>query len=321
MTTVPGRLTVSYLVKCALAAGDTLIKKDQNGVNYTFPGSIGLAPEYKTEGCKKDCAERLSACLMAHINTTGTHIPLWMASPEAAIGWGRSPSFPTQEGTFFGQLMVTNEAYNLDAYFCNGPSVANDIVPGRLGSNHGAVPYANAYPVDGGMCDKPDKSHCIMQSNGDGAISCNARGITWTHPLTVWRGQIFQAEEASVLGASIISSSTNSNGKRVGNIGSTSTVTFRNVNATTAGSNRLVVYYANGDLGTLPRYLIVKVNNGTAQSKAFPTVEQANWSKVGQAIITLDGFVAGSTNTVQFLGDGVHAAPDLDWIEVIGAGL
>ena len=48
MTTSGGRKTVSYLVKCALAAGDSLVKQDQNGVNYTFAGGIGLCPAWKT---------------------------------------------------------------------------------------------------------------------------------------------------------------------------------------------------------------------------------------------------------------------------------
>src|SRR6185436_499031 len=45
----------------------------------------------------------------------------------------------------------------------------------------------------------------------------------------------------------------------------------------------------------------------------------ADWHKIGQMMITLSGFTAGSTNTVQFLGDGTHSAPDLDWIEVVQA--
>src|SRR6267154_2348562 len=36
MTDANGRKTVSYLVRCALATGDTLVKQDQNNVNYTF---------------------------------------------------------------------------------------------------------------------------------------------------------------------------------------------------------------------------------------------------------------------------------------------
>src|SRR6266478_1385817 len=36
MTTADGRNTVAYLVRCALPAGTTLVKKDQYGVSYSF---------------------------------------------------------------------------------------------------------------------------------------------------------------------------------------------------------------------------------------------------------------------------------------------
>ena len=50
MTTDGGRKTVAYLVKCALARNDSLVKQDQNGVNYTFPGGLGLCPQWKNGG-------------------------------------------------------------------------------------------------------------------------------------------------------------------------------------------------------------------------------------------------------------------------------
>ena len=50
MTTAAGRKTVAYLVKCALAANDSLVKQDQNGTNYTFAGGIGLCPAWKNGG-------------------------------------------------------------------------------------------------------------------------------------------------------------------------------------------------------------------------------------------------------------------------------
>jgi hypothetical protein len=324
MTTAAGRQTVSYLVKCALAAGDTLVKQDQNGASYTYAGSLGLAPQYKTGGCGQDCTEMLSACMMAHINTSGVHIPLWMTSPASSVGWGQSPYYPTSEGTFFGQIFVVNGVNNIDGYFCNGPSVASDVVPGRLGSSQGNVPYANAYPTSGGLC--ATSGHCTLlalttgETISDGAESCVGNGITWTYSMNVWRGQIFQAENATLdSGVSIQTASTNSGGKRIGNIGPTATVTFKKVMAGAAGSNQLVVYFANGDCGSGQRYFNVKVNGGSAQNKSFPIVAQGDWTAIGQATITLTGFTAGDTNTVQFMGDGSHSAPDLDWIEVMAA--
>jgi hypothetical protein len=330
MTTADGRQLVSYLVKCALAASDSLVKKDQYGASYTFAGGLGLAPQYKTAGCNKDCSEALSACILAHVNTAGVHIPLWMTAPDAAIGWGQSPYYPTAEGTFFGQLFVVNTSYNLDAYYCNRSAVASDVVPGRLGSNQSGAPYANAYPTSAGMDGLCATQHptggCTMHALGtgettsDGADSCRLNGVTWAHPMNVWRGQVFQAE-AAILdpGVGIIANPNNSGGKRVGYIGPSSTVTFKNVMAASAGSNQLVVYFANGDTGSSTRYFNIKVNGGAAQSVAFPVVASGDWSKVGQSLVTLTGFSAGSTNTVQFLGDGLHGAPDLDWIEVVAA--
>jgi hypothetical protein len=59
------------------------------------------------------------------------------------------------------------------------------------------------------------------------------------------------------------------------------------------------------------------VNGGAPQNRSFASLECANWHKIGQSIITLTGFNAGNTNTIEFLGDGTHAVPDLDWIEII----
>ncbi|HTA20005.1 MAG TPA: hypothetical protein VK989_11970, partial [Polyangia bacterium] len=284
-----------------------------------------------TGGCNKDCSEELSSCLMAHINSASVHIPLWMTSPMTTVGWGQSPYYPTAEGTFFGQILVTNASNALDAYYCNSPSVSNDVVPGRLGSNQGSVPYSNAWPKTANMDGLCQTSHstggCAMhplaagETVSDGAESCTLNGTTWTHPISVWRGQIFQAEKATIPNANmIVYDAANSNGARVGNIGPTASVKFTNVMAGAAGSNNLVVYFANGDCptGNL-RYFNIKVNGGAAQSRSFASISCGNWDAIGQTMVTLSGFTAGSTNTVEFLGDGTHAAPDLDWIEVMAA--
>src|SRR5205085_10667115 len=47
MTTASGRTTVAYLVKCALPAGHSITKKDQNGVYYTFPVAIGAGAAWE----------------------------------------------------------------------------------------------------------------------------------------------------------------------------------------------------------------------------------------------------------------------------------
>jgi hypothetical protein len=104
MTTDSGRRTVAYIVKCALSSNDSLVKQDQNGASYTFPGGIGLCPSWKDSGIATNgsCQERVSACLMAHVNTSGVHVPIWLDSAASTIGWGiDKTNFPFQEGSFF----------------------------------------------------------------------------------------------------------------------------------------------------------------------------------------------------------------------------
>ena len=87
ITTADGRKTIEYLVRCALPAGHK-ITKTYSGVTYTFAGGIGLAPEWETGACGTACQEWVSACMMAHVNTTGQHIGLWMVGNSPALGWG-----------------------------------------------------------------------------------------------------------------------------------------------------------------------------------------------------------------------------------------
>jgi hypothetical protein len=118
----------------------------------------------------------------------------------------------------------------------------------------------------------------------------------------------------------VVADAANSNGKRVGYVGPYATVKFTGVKAAVSGTNELVVYYANGDCGSSQRFFNVKVNGGAPQSRSFGTLGCGDWHEVGQTKISLSGFVAGSGNTVEFLGDGKNASPDLDWIEVINTG-
>ena len=155
MTTDGGRKTVAYMTRCALSAGDSLIKKDQNGVSYTFPGGIGLCPAWKNGGIatNRTCQNMISACMMAHVNTAGVNVPLWLTSQAPAIGWGYSPSFPQQEGTFFGNIMMTGDLTSVNmtgvtgpvAYFCEGAGITAGVVAGRLTEGATNVPYKNPY--------------------------------------------------------------------------------------------------------------------------------------------------------------------------------
>jgi hypothetical protein len=223
MTTDAGRKTVSYLVKCALSNGDTLVKKDQNSVSYTFNGGLGLCPAWKYGSIhnqqSRTCQNLVSACLMAHINTAGVHVPLWLDSAAPQIGWGRSPSYPYQEGTFFGSIIETGDLTGIGmagvtgptAYFCEGTNFNDSVVAGRIGKDSTKWPYKNAFASSpyGHTCDAnynkpgmtvtPYWSSGMVDSSGkvkpaDGFQAIMAPGSSYVYqtgePITVWRNSV-----------------------------------------------------------------------------------------------------------------------------------
>jgi hypothetical protein len=180
MTTASGRTTVSYIVKCALPAGHTLQKRDQYGTSYSFPGLIGLAPGWENGASTQADRFWVSSCLMAHINTTGNHIAIWLDAAANSIGWGRSSSYPVQEGTFVGDLFRSPPV----GRYCGGRGYGSNIVAGRIGdTGQGTVPYQVVVADNGSTrCD----ASCSRDSTGSGYTACADGGLGGT-PITVWR--------------------------------------------------------------------------------------------------------------------------------------
>jgi hypothetical protein len=125
--------------------------------------------------------------MMAHINTAGISIPIWLDAAAPSIGWGQNPSYPNQEGTFFGDLMRTNPTTGLvDAYYCNGAGFNTSVVPGRLGGYQSYAPYRNFFGT-GALCSA-DCKHTPQETDGvpDGYTACG----TWDRTITVWRRNV-----------------------------------------------------------------------------------------------------------------------------------
>jgi hypothetical protein len=177
MTSSSGRQTIGYLVRCALPLGHSIVKTDDQGVPYTFLGQIGVAPEWESGQCGQGCQENVTACMLAHVNTSGQHIALWLDGNNPAIGYGRNNLFPYQEGSFFGNIFASPP----QAYFCNGKDFELGVVPGRLGVGQAGAPYKNPFPGTGYCQD-----YCTgaaSPNTGDGYQACYG----FTHVVTVWR--------------------------------------------------------------------------------------------------------------------------------------
>jgi hypothetical protein len=179
MSSTAGRNTLSYLVKCALPANRSITKKDQYGKSYTFTGGLGVGPAWETGSCGQSCQQWVSACLVAHINTAGVKVPLWMvATPQShpQIGWTLSPTYPNQEGSFFGNVFVSPPVM----HYCNGRNFDAGVVPGRIGSGS-AAPYTNPWGYNT-RCD----AYCTAADYPDAASGYKACA-GYNAVITVWR--------------------------------------------------------------------------------------------------------------------------------------
>jgi uncharacterized membrane protein YgcG len=190
MNSDSGRSTLSYLVRCALPAGHTITKQDSTGASYSFAGGIGLTPQWETGTCNNDCQQWVSACMLAHVNTAGVHIPIWIVGQDSYLGWGQSSSYPNQEGTFFGNIFRTNTVGHVDAYYCEGTGYDKSVVDGRIGSNQSGAPYrdmfASGYCYINGCVASDAKTNGVADgykacTMGDGAMTA------WNQMITVWR--------------------------------------------------------------------------------------------------------------------------------------
>jgi hypothetical protein len=123
--------------------------------------------------------------MLAHINTAGIHIPLWIVAQNPTVGWQTSPDYPNQEGSFFGNIFVTGAhgapSNVVSAHYCNGAAFNVDVVPGRIGANQQNAPYTDPFPGTGycrNYCTPADKPYAAS-----GYKACNG----WNKVLTVWR--------------------------------------------------------------------------------------------------------------------------------------
>ena len=82
---------VKYIVSCALPAGQSVsfaalpIPKSLIKFKFTFPGEIGMAPEWATGACDENCQRWISACVLARVNAYGVSVQINLYGNNAAI--------------------------------------------------------------------------------------------------------------------------------------------------------------------------------------------------------------------------------------------
>ncbi|ATB43224.1 hypothetical protein CYFUS_008704 [Cystobacter fuscus] len=102
---------MKYFVFCAVPAGATRTYADSaSGTTYSWRGGLGLAPDW-SEGMPANVAEQqlVSACLAAHVNMYGAHVPISLLGRDArgeVIPFTNEElkDFQEKEACFFGNL-------------------------------------------------------------------------------------------------------------------------------------------------------------------------------------------------------------------------
>ncbi|WP_158850311.1 carbohydrate-binding protein [Saccharothrix deserti] len=136
----------------------------------------------------------------------------------------------------------------------------------------------------------------------------------------------YQAEAGgNTLGgtAVVVSDSAASGGRYVGWIGAgaANTLRFNNVTAPAAGRYRMVVTYANGELGEgadnynsniVDRYSDISVNGGTAKRSYFRNT--LGWSNYRTTVVDVD--LAAGANAITFANGSSGYVPNIDLIQI-----
>ncbi|HVX96768.1 MAG TPA: hypothetical protein VHK47_17765 [Polyangia bacterium] len=159
------RELMKYVVSCALPDDQTL-SMTIDGKKYSFPGGLGLAPEWGRRGgsCDESCQRWVSACVLGRvdflgveeiISERGANLALLPTLPEML-------SYPNIEATYYGNI------------FADGQPMYACLPPGKKQIPRVCGPSLDNCPMQVvGNC-APACGH--MNLLGGGYVDCSAAG-------------------------------------------------------------------------------------------------------------------------------------------------
>ena len=114
MANADSREVYSYVVGCALPAGQRLTAQDSNGVSYVFQGAIGLAPSWATRTPTVSERRWVSACLLARTNYYGVSVQISLrhdTNTALLSSSAERTQFSETEGAFYGDLFTSSQTW------------------------------------------------------------------------------------------------------------------------------------------------------------------------------------------------------------------
>jgi len=105
----------SYIVSCALPEGETLSYLADDGVTYSFEGSLGLAPEWSKPHarCNETCQQWVSGCVLSRLDYLGQHVEISIRgqNPALATTWEERHEYTQREATYYGNIFAQPQRF------------------------------------------------------------------------------------------------------------------------------------------------------------------------------------------------------------------
>jgi hypothetical protein len=174
-------LLMKYVVKCSLPLGLAL-DYEYGGIRYMWPGLLGLAPHWAAGKPIPDDEQQLvSACLGAHANRYGAHVPISLLGQYAdgtplAVTPNELSAYPVTEGCFFGNLFRGDGVFSGNdrplALTDDQSSLRACAMPDRTGSGASSMCAPIQYA---GNC----RDICQPDPTNLNYVSCTVNGKTY----------------------------------------------------------------------------------------------------------------------------------------------
>jgi len=175
-----------YLVHCALPFGQSLsFTEAGTGQRYTWSGGLGVAPDWASGRAATVTEQQVvSACLAAHVNKYGLHVPLSVLGRTAKghlipVTLEELTIFSRREACFFGNLF-TGEGVHVGNDRGSLSSRQSSARVCTLSSSTDEERVTGCAPLTYvGACT----SHCTLDPTRTFYTSCRYNGVTY-RPLT-----------------------------------------------------------------------------------------------------------------------------------------
>src|SRR5215831_6444884 len=152
-----------YIVQCAMAPGDDRAVH-VDGETYTLRGVFGLLPSWTSGEAMTDSEyELLTACLGAHVNPLGKHVPISIRGPGIRLDPGEAELFPVREAAFFA---LHDGSGALATYACSGDSGPYQGDDSRLCSEPGRCLSVVGLGSCRGICVPDDEGYFRCSTGG-----------------------------------------------------------------------------------------------------------------------------------------------------------